>query len=120
MQLSNHLIPKVVHRLRALADENRIRIILHLKNGPANVSTLTDGLRISQASVSKHLAVLRQAGLLDVERVGTQAVYRIRDKSIFDLCQLVCAGVVRFVQEEHAALSLPAVNESSSFEGARP
>jgi ArsR family transcriptional regulator len=119
MSFNQQLIPKVVERLRALADENRIRILLHLKDGPANVSTLTASLCISQASVSKHLALLRQAGLLDVRRVGTHAVYRIRDNSIFDLCQILCAGVVRFAQEEHAALSLPSFTQSTPLQGAK-
>jgi DNA-binding transcriptional ArsR family regulator len=101
------LIPKIVDRLKALADENRLRLLLALKTAPANVSNLTAELGIAQASVSKHLAVLKQAGLVEVQRVGTQAVYRVRDESIFDLCSIVCDGVTRFIQEEHATLKLP-------------
>jgi len=104
MNMSNELVAKVVERLRALADENRVRLILRLKQGECNVSTLTQELGIAQASVSKHLAVLRQAGLLDVERRGTQAVYRIRDESVFEMCQLVCDGVVRHLRREQAVL----------------
>lgn len=107
MSLRTELIPKVVERLRALADENRIRLLLSLKDRPANVSTLTAELGIAQASVSKHLNVLRQAGLLEVRRAGTQSVYSVRDESIFELCRIVCDGVVRFVEQEHAALKLP-------------
>lgn len=101
------MIPRVVERLRALADENRIRLLLRLKQSSANVTTLVQELGIAQASVSKHLGVLRQAGLVEVERRGAQAVYRVRDESIFKLCSIVCDGVVRFIQEEHAALNLP-------------
>jgi DNA-binding transcriptional ArsR family regulator len=105
ISLSPSLIPRVVERLRAIADENRIRILMTLKTGPANVTTLAGRLHIAQPAVSKHLAVLKQAGLVQCEREGTQCVYAIRDKSIFELCTLVCDGVVRHLQAEHAALS---------------
>jgi DNA-binding transcriptional ArsR family regulator len=105
--LHPQLIPRVVQRLKALADENRIRLLLALRAAPANVTRLTTELGIAQASVSKHLAVLKQAGVVEVRRVGTQAVYQVRDDSIFDLCKIVCDGVARFIEEEHAALKLP-------------
>ena len=107
MVMTPEIIGRVVERLRALADENRIRLLLRLKDSPANVTTLTQDLAIAQASVSKHLAILRQVGILEVERKGTQSVYHVRDASIFSLCEIVCSGVIRYVQEEHAALNLP-------------
>jgi len=97
------LIGQVVKRLRALADENRIRLLLRLREGECNVTTLTDDFSLGQASVSKHLAVLRDVGLVEVTRQGTQAIYRVRDESVFELCELVCNGVVRHLQQEHAA-----------------
>ena len=103
-ELSEHMIGKVVERLRALADESRVRMLLRLKCGECNVTTLADEMGIAQGSVSKHLALLRRVGLVDARRKGTQAIYGIRDQSIFELCKLVCDGVVRHVQEEHAAL----------------
>lgn len=95
------MIEKVVERLSALADANRIRLLMRLKRGPANVSVLTEELEIAQASVSKHLAVLKQVGLVDVERKGTTAEYRVRDASVFELCDIVCGGVKRFIEQEH-------------------
>jgi ArsR family transcriptional regulator len=102
------LIAKMVERLAAMADGTRIRLLLRLRHGECNVSLLTEELGIPQGSVSKHLAVLRQAGLVDVTRVGTQAIYRIRDESVFDLCRLICDGVVRHLREEQATLTRPA------------
>jgi DNA-binding transcriptional ArsR family regulator len=119
MHLRDPLIPKVVQRLRALADERRIRLLLRLGESPADVATLTDFLDIAQASVSKHLAVLRQAGLVEVERRGTRAVYRVRDQSIFDLCRIVCDGVLRFAHEEHAALLATPARGSGRTAGPR-
>lgn len=102
--MSDVMITRVVERFRALADEPRIRLLLRLKRGGAGVSELAADLGIAQPSVSKHLAILRQVGLLDVERRGTSAIYSVKDKSIFDLCSIVCAGVTEFAREQHEAL----------------
>lgn len=103
--LSPELIGRVAQRLRAVADENRIRILLRLKAGPCNVTALATELSLPQASVSKHLAVLRLEGLVEVTRRGNQAIYRVRDRSVFEMCELVCGGVVRHLQDEQAALA---------------
>lgn len=103
--LRPELLEKVVERLRALADENRIRILMRLQKGDCNVTTLCEELSIAQASVSKHLAVMRKVGLVDVTRQGTTAIYRIKDASVFELCEIVCGGVIRHLQEEQQALA---------------
>lgn len=105
-ELGDQMIGRVVERLKALADETRVRLLLRLKAGKANVTTLSEGLGVAQASVSKHLNVLKQVGLVASKREGTQVIYAIRDKSVFELCGLVCDGVVRHAEEEHAALGL--------------
>jgi DNA-binding transcriptional ArsR family regulator len=104
--LKPELMSHVVARLRALADENRIRLLMRLKEGECNVSQLTQELGLAQASVSKHLSVLRQAGLIEVSRRGTSAYYRIHDDSVFEMCQIVCDGVIRRLQSQHSILRL--------------
>jgi DNA-binding transcriptional ArsR family regulator len=99
-QFRPELIGRVVERLKALADENRIRLLMRLKEGECNVSTLSEELGLSQASTSKHLSVLRQVGLIDVTRQGTQAIYRIHDESVFEMCEIVCDGVIRHIEEQ--------------------
>jgi DNA-binding transcriptional ArsR family regulator len=99
------LIPKVAERLKALADETRLRLLLRLRRGEANVTELSGELDVAQASVSKHLATLRQVGLIRVRREGVQAIYSVRDDRVFDMCEIVCDGVVRHLREEHAALA---------------
>lgn len=108
------LLPSVVRRLRALADENRIRLLLTLREKPSSVNALASILQIAQPSVSKHLAILKHAGLVQCEKDGTQCIYAIRDESIFDICSVVCDGVVRHLQAEHAALNLPPIARKKS------
>ena len=101
-------LAKVVARLAALADATRIRLLMRLRQRPANVTTLVQDVGVAQASVSKHLATLRQVGLVDVRRQGNQSIYFVRDKTVFDLCALVCSGVQCHQRQEAAAAGLTA------------
>src|SRR4051794_16368248 len=103
---SAELLPRVAARFAALADPTRLRLLMRLRRGAANVTALTAEMAVAQASVSKHLAVLKQVGLVECTKVGTQCLYRVRDESVFDLCRIVCDGVVRHAEREHAALGL--------------
>lgn len=65
--------------LKALADPHRLTIVATLAAAaePVCVCDLTDGLPIGQSSVSHHLALLRDAGIVTAERRGTWAYYRL-------------------------------------------
>ena len=103
---SPQLLTEIAARFRALSDDSRLRLLLVLRDGEQNVRALTEQTGIAQASVSKHLGVLRQAGLVDSRREGPSVIYFVRDESIFQMCEIVCDGVRRRAQETHAALGL--------------
>ena len=63
--------------LKALADRSRMRIVKALLAEPHGVNDLAEGLDISQYNVSKHLRILREAGIVDVEPDGTRREYFI-------------------------------------------
>ncbi len=105
-ELSDEMVLRIADRFRGLADTTRIRILVRLQSGECNVSTLASELGVAQASISKHLAVLRQLGFILVRREGVQAFCSIRDPALPQLCQLMCEGVTRHAQEQHAALGL--------------
>jgi DNA-binding transcriptional ArsR family regulator len=98
------LLEKVAGRFGALADVSRLRLLIVLKEGEATVSALTERLGISQAGTSKHLGVLKAAGLVEVRRVGNQAFHRVADERVFDKCGLVCDGLFRQMKTEHELL----------------
>jgi DNA-binding transcriptional ArsR family regulator len=60
-----------------LAEPNRRRILDQLRDGERPVGELVDGLGLSQPAVSKHLRVLRDAGLVQVRRDAQRRLYRI-------------------------------------------
>ena len=62
---------------RALGDETRLRIVALLAHGELCVCHLQSALAISQPNVSRHLAVLRSAGVVGARRVGTWMYYRL-------------------------------------------
>lgn len=72
-------------RFKALADPTRIQL-LHLVAGAgrdeACVCDLTDTVKLSQPTVSHHLRILVEAGLLTRERRGTWAWYRVADEGL--------------------------------------
>lgn len=98
------LIPHIVARFQALADANRIRLLMALKEGECRVGDLAAQLGLAQAATSRQLGILRQAGLVQVRRSGNQAFYHLRDRGILDLCDQVCSGVRRLLSEEYAAV----------------
>ncbi len=108
MDLPPELLTRLADRFAALADVNRIRLLMLLKEGPIRVADLVAGSGLAQSSVSKHLAVLRQAGLVAVERNGNEAHYAVRDATLFQLCDLVCGAVrAQVAAEAEAIAALP-------------
>lgn len=71
--------------LAALAEPNRFRIVELLRGGPRAVSEIVDGLDLYQVQVSKHLRVLKEAGLVDVQARAQQRVYELRAQPLLEL-----------------------------------
>jgi len=63
----------------ALGDENRQKLILlMLEPEPKSVKELTDGTQLSRPSISHHLKILKDAGLVEETRQGTRTYYQPR------------------------------------------
>ena len=63
--------------LKALADRTRLRIVRALLAGPLSVGEIVAAVDASQYNVSKHLRILRHAGIVEVEPDGTRRHYDI-------------------------------------------
>lgn len=68
-----------------LAEPNRREILELLRVGERPVGDLVDALDISQPAVSKHLRVLREAGLVDVRVDASRRMYRLRPEALREL-----------------------------------
>lgn len=62
----------------ALADKTRLRILNLMRNGEVSVNHFTTALNVSQPKVSRHLAYLRHAGLVETRRDGKWIYYGIK------------------------------------------
>lgn len=74
---------------KTMADPNRLMILHELKQGEMSVGQLTVILGLPQSNVSRHLAVLRERGIVDTRRNRTTIYYRLSDAKIADACNLV-------------------------------
>ncbi len=63
--------------LKALSEMNRLRIMRLLLKERLGVNAIAQRLRMSEYNVSKHLRILKEAGLLEVERSGKQRLYSV-------------------------------------------
>ncbi len=68
-----------------LAEPTRRRILDLILDGERSVGDLVKRLRISQPGVSKHLRVLREAGLVDVRRDAQRRLYRVRAEPLHEI-----------------------------------
>jgi DNA-binding transcriptional ArsR family regulator len=66
----------------ALGDPNRRAIVEQLRAGDRSVQQLADALPISRPAVSRHLRLLKQAGLVTDRAEGTRRLYRLHDDGI--------------------------------------
>src|SRR5262245_10672230 len=65
-----------------IGDPSRRRILDELREGDRSVGELVDALSMSQPAVSKHLRVLREAGLATATPVAQQRIYRLSDEPL--------------------------------------
>ncbi|MXQ53113.1 ArsR/SmtB family transcription factor [Shimazuella alba] len=64
--------------LQALAEPNRFHIVELLRNGPLTVGEIADQLNLRQPQVSKHLKVLSEVGLVQVQPEANRRIYKLR------------------------------------------
>lgn len=70
---------------KALGDPTRIQLLYSLHEEPRHVSALAEALELPQPTVSRHLAILRQRGLVQSERDGLVVNYSLTQTDIIDV-----------------------------------
>ncbi len=82
---------------QGLADPKRILLLYALSEGPRRVTDLSEQLDMPQPTISHHLKILRERGLVIAERDGTAIYYSLADSRIIhalDLLRAVLAGLL--------------------------
>jgi DNA-binding transcriptional ArsR family regulator len=75
--------------LRMLAHPRRLEMLHVLADGPIEVGRLATRLHLSQPNVSQHLALLRSAGLVDLDRNGREVRYQLSDPEVMRACSIM-------------------------------
>jgi DNA-binding transcriptional ArsR family regulator len=75
----------VIETFAALAEPNRFRIVELLRAGPRPVNEIGERLHLNQPQVSKHLRVLKESGLVDVQPRAQQRLYELRAQPLRQL-----------------------------------
>jgi DNA-binding transcriptional ArsR family regulator len=83
LQIENLQAPAFL--AKSLSDENRLRLLLCIKNRKKSVSAIVEELQLSQPLISHHLKELKRSLLVKVERDGPFIYYELADKRIIDI-----------------------------------
>jgi DNA-binding transcriptional ArsR family regulator len=97
--LPEPLVELIAERFRVLGEPMRIRLLDALREAPATVQELQEATGASQQNVSKHLGVLLRSGLVSRSKEGNFSLYAIADEAVFELCEQVCGGLRRQLDE---------------------
>lgn len=75
--------------LKALADENRLAILEYLKDGEKGAAELSEKMNISQSTLSHHMKILTDSGIVDYRKDGKWIYYNVSERGKKDLTQLI-------------------------------
>jgi ArsR family transcriptional regulator len=94
---------------RALGDETRVRIVALLVHGELCVCHVEKALDLSQPNCSRHLGILKSAGIVDSRRDGTWVYYRITEQDHESVTNVLAVlsktfGAERALRADHARL----------------
>ena len=80
---------------KALSDENRVRALMFLRDGELCLCQIIEMLDLAPSTISKHMAILRAAGLVEARKEGRWMFYRLPDNA--ETRQI--AGALEWLQE---------------------
>src|SRR5579864_5926947 len=83
---------------KALADENRLRMLMALQSGEICVCQLTELMGLAMSTVSKHLSILYQAGLVHARKEGRWIYYSLPQNGTLTTAREALAWVRRSLQ----------------------
>ncbi len=75
--------------LKTLAQPTRLKILYFLKDGEKCACEIIPEMKEEQSNVSRHLALLREQGVVEARKEGVSVYYKIKDMRVFTLLSLV-------------------------------
>ncbi len=102
--MGDELLDLKANVLKALGQPTRLKILELLRNGERCVCEIFPAIKEEQSNVSRHLALMKAAGILASRKQGQMVHYRVRDPQVFKLLDGVSALLKSHVNE-HKALA---------------
>ena len=100
--LPEQALEEIAAYFQVFAEPTRLKILNLLREKEHNVGSLAELSGYSVANISRHLALLAQNGIVVRESRGVSAFYRIADRSIYAMCELVCDNIARRYEQSAA------------------
>ena len=97
--MSDELLDLKANVLKALGQPTRLKILELLRNGERCVCEIFPAIKEEQSNVSRHLALMKAAGILTSRKQGQMVHYRVRDPQVFKLLDGVSALLKSHVNE---------------------
>jgi ArsR family transcriptional regulator len=77
---------------------------MELQSGERTVSELVDATDATQANISKHLALMTDAGVVNRRKQGLYVYYRVADPGIYSVCDVMCGSIRALADQKARAL----------------
>lgn len=90
--------------LKALGDETRIQILELLRDGRRCVCEIVPLINASQSTISQHLRILKDAGIIELDKQGRSNYYSVTDERIFSVLDMVHQVILDNLKMQIAAL----------------
>lgn len=101
---SDEALQLIAARFRALGDPSRLRILNAIMDGERSVRDIVQATGLEQSNVSRHLGLLRTAGIVERRAEGTRGLYRVCDDTVAELCSAVSRSLAAQLAEDLDAL----------------
>jgi len=85
--------------LDALSDPTRLELLNYLSSGEHCICEILPAFQRSQSTISKHLNILHEAGILERKVDGKRTLYSVKDPRVFDLIRIVDAIALRQIAQ---------------------
>lgn len=88
-KLKTQIVNQAVKKLKAIANENRLRILYLIADRELSVGAIEKELHLSQSALSQHLAILRNYGVVKTRRAAQTIFYQMNDDKTRQIIELI-------------------------------
>lgn len=100
MTIGQDLVFKIkADLLKSLGHPSRLAVLEYLKDKEASVGEMVTKLGIEQSGLSKHLSILKQAGILSSRQEKATVIYSVRDRDVFVVLRTISEILMKKFRE---------------------